>query len=229
MKNKIQIIPTVMPEDYDDLVEKIGFVYHHVDSVQIDVMDGKFVSSISWPYSDNSHFENMMKQDEGLPHWEDLDFSVDLMVSNPQEEVQKWIDVGVAEVIIHIESLNGDVEFVRELKERDVVSICLAIGVDTPNEELEKYEGLYDSVQFMGIKKIGYQGEQFADEVLEKISDFRLQYPDIPVMIDGAVNEETIKSLVEAGATLLAVGSAIFKNSDAKDAIRELRELVVNS
>lgn len=224
MKNKIQIIPAVMPQDYDDLVEKIGFVYHHVDSVQIDVMDGKFVPSISWPYSDDSHFENMMKQDEGLPHWEDLDFSVDLMVSNPKEEVQKWIDVGVAEVIIHIESLNGDIEFVRELKERDVVSICLAIGVDTPNEELEKYEGLYDSVQFMGIKKVGYQGEPFVDEVLNKLSVFSEQYPSIPIMVDGAVNEETIKILVDAGATRLAVGSAIFNAIDAKGAIRELVE-----
>lgn len=226
MKNKIQIIPTVMPEDYDDLVEKIGFVYHHVDSVQIDVMDGKFVPSISWPYSDNSHFENMMKQDEGLPHWEDLDFSVDLMVSNPQEEVQKWIEVGVAEVIIHIESLNGDVEFVRELKKRDVVSICLAIGVDTPNEELEKYKDLYDSVQFMGIAKVGFQGEPFADDVLNKLSVFSEQYPSIPIMVDGAVNEETIKSLLDAGATRLAVGSAIFNAIDAKEAIGELRSLI---
>lgn len=234
MKDKIQIIPTVMPDDYKDLVSKINFVYRHVSRVQIDVMDRKFVPSISWPYSTSHHFEDMMKQDEGLPHWQDLEFSVDLMVINPKEEIPKWIEVGVSEVIIHIESLRSflnpnnpealveDVGWLRELKEGGLVNVCLALNPSTANESLDNYKGLYDSVQFMGIKRIGYQGEDFAEEVLEKISDFKDQYPEISIMVDGGVNEDTIKDLVKAGATRLAVGSAIFNAIDAKEAIKQL-------
>lgn len=232
MKKDIQIIPTVMPDDYEDLVEKIEFVRNAVSFVNIDVMDGKFVTSKSWPYSDKSHFENMMQQEEGLPYWQDLDFSVDLMISNPQEEVPKWIEVGVSEVIIHIETLDqvqgdkGGVEFIKKLKEDGLVKVVLSLSPDTPNEELNKYEGFYDAVQFMGIHKVGYQGTPFAEEVLTKISDFRNQYPDIPITIDGGVSEETMKDLYKAGATRFASGSYIFESNNAKEAIESLKSLV---
>lgn len=271
MKKEIQIIPTVMPNDYDDLIEKIDFVRHAVSFVNIDVMDGKFVPSRSWPYADSSHFNKMMQQEEGLPHWQDLDFSVDLMVADPQTEVPKWIEIGVSEVIIHIESLasfgrpesqrlpefisgsrndsdkipapsggrQGENEgrhkddahgvgFIKKLKEEGIVKVTLAINPDTSNKELEKYKGLYDSVQFMGIEKIGYQGQPFVLDVLDKIREFKKQYPDIPIMIDGGVSEDTIKDLYEAGVTKFSAGSAIFEEDDAKEAIKNLK-FIVNS
>lgn len=213
-----------MPDDYDDLVQKISFVKDAVDFVNIDVMDGRFVPSVSWPYVDGAHFDAMIAQDEGLPHWEDLDFSVDLMVANPQQEAPKWIELGVSEVALHVETLGGDVDFVRTLKEDGIVRVCLSLSPSTPNEELDQYAGFFDCVQFMGIEKIGYQGEPFVEEVLDKIADFKEKYPEVPIMIDGGVSVETIKSLADAGVTRFAVGSAIFKAFDAKEAIEELRE-----
>lgn len=223
---KREIIPAIMPKDYEDLEAKLGLVAKVVDWVQIDVMDGKFVKSKSWPYDKYKHFEEIVEQQEGLPHWEDLEFSIDLMVVDPKEEAPKWIEAGAGRVIIHIESLRpGDEEFLESLKNR-AVEVCLALSTETSLDKLEKFSGLYDSVQFMGIENVGYQGEPFVESVLEKISDFRSKNPDIPIAIDGGVNFDNIQDLLDAGATRIVSGSVIFESGDVRGTIEEMRDLL---
>lgn len=248
MKNKIEIIPAVMPNNFQDLTEKIDVVADFVQWIQIDVMDKKFVNSLSWPYGDKSHFEKIQEQEEGLPHWQDVNFSIDLMVLNPEEEAPKWVNAGASEIIIHIESLKSgrhfgeklnssrrpdekedlsqDTTFLKELKESSDIEICLALATETPITALDKYEGFYDSVQFMGIDHIGYQGQEFNENVLDKIRDFRSKNPEMPIGIDGGVNFENIEELVEVGATRIVSGSAIFESVDISSTIREMKNLV---
>jgi ribulose-phosphate 3-epimerase len=225
-KKEIEIIPTVMPEDHDDFVEKINRVYHYVDTIQIDVMDGQFVPSKSWPYKKDTdiYWEKYVNQDEGLPHWDKINFEVDLMVKDQIAEAKKWISAGVSRVICHVEALKEDeYENFLQLKEDFAVEIYLALVPETPSEILDQFLDKIDGVQFMGINKIGYQGQDFAEEVLEKIADLRSKKPDIPIGVDGGVSFDTAKRLVDAGATALASGSTIFNAQNAKDAIEGLR------
>jgi len=238
---KREIIPAIMPTDYEDLTSKISRVSHLVKWAQIDVMDGKFVKSTSWPYKKYKHFEEMIKQEEGLPHWEDLNFEIDLMTLSPQAEIPKWIEIGVSRVIIHIASLEDprsiDLEgnrnteesnknFLKKLKEDGLVEVCLAITPNIPNSELDKYKDLYDSVQFMGIEHVGYQGEEFVPEVLNKIKEFRKENSEANIGIDGGVNFDTIEDLVEAGANRLVSGSALFNAIDLKEALDDMKDLI---
>ena len=78
----------------------------------------------------------------------------------------------------------------------------------------------------MGIDKIGFQGQPFDERVLENVRKIRKAHPEMPISIDGSVNFDTAKSLVDAGATRLVSGSAILEADDFTQAIAQLENLV---
>jgi len=228
-----KIIPTVMPENEDDFREKIATVFRYVDTIQIDVMDGKFVNSTSWPYNDfgNVFWDKLKSQDEGLPEWEKVNFEVDLMVENQIEEATNWINAGVSRIIGHVEAFTSDemVEEFIELGKNSMVEVYLALAPSTDVNRIKKWlnseTNKIDGVQFMGIENVGYQGQPFAEEIIKKISELREEFPDLIISVDGGVNEETAPELIEAGATNLASGSYIFNSSDPKESIDYLKSL----
>ena len=223
----IEIIPAVMPKHYDDLLEKINRVDDLVKWVQIDVMDGVFVKSKSWPYvgDPKGHFALMKDQDEGLPSWDKLDFSIDMMVSNVEEKALEWIEVGASRLIFHIESMKEPAEeYFKNLKDQYGVEICLALAPSTPNSAIMPFLDVIDSVQFMGIEKVGFQGEPFVEEVYEKMSALRA-LTTLPISIDGGVNFDTAPKLVEAGATRLVSGSVLFNSPSIIDALEDFEDL----
>jgi pentose-5-phosphate-3-epimerase len=239
------IIPTEMPENEDDFREKINTVYRHVDTIQIDVMDGKFVNSTSWPYNDfgNDFWYKLKTQEEGLPQWEKVNFEVDLMVENQIEEATSWINAGVSRIIGHIEAFTSDemVDEFIELGKNSMVEIYLALAPSTDINRIKKWiksevtendfdneKNIFnkiDGVQFMGIENVGYQGQPFAEEIIKKISELHIEFPNLIISVDGGVNDETAPELIEAGAANLASGSYIFNAADPKEAIDYLKSL----
>lgn len=222
----IEIIPAIMPKNYDDLVEKMGLFAGVVPLVQVDVTDGKFTKNRTWPYDlRDEHFEKITNQDEGMPEWEVVDFEADLMVANPEEVVGKWIAAGARRIVIHIESVS-DFAVIRDAVPSGMVELGLALNTSTPLSSIEPYLDQIDFVQCMGIKNIGFQGEAFDELVLEHIRALRALRPEMPISVDGAVSFETASALVRAGATRLVSGSAILKSGDVSFAVEEMRNLV---
>lgn len=224
--SKVKIVPTVMPTDYKDFVEKIKKVSRHCDWIQIDVMDGKFVPSKSWPYNspNDREWKDLVSQNIGLPHWEKNNFEIDLMVLNQVEQAEKWIEVGVSRIIGHFEAFQNSDEINRFIalgRDRGV-EIYLALAPQTSNDALNDWLEKIDGVQFMGIEKVGFQGQEFAPVVLEKIADLRKKKIDLPISIDGGVSLETVRDLVNAGANQLSSGSYIFESQDVTEAFENL-------
>jgi ribulose-phosphate 3-epimerase len=236
----IEVLPAIIPESYEDLTCKMSQVKGIVKLVQVDVCDGRFVPSKSWPYVGDyeGHFEKITTEEEGFPFWENMDFEADMMVKNPEEVAEKWIEAGAKALVLHIESTPKMLDLVKDLRKTYGYSgdsivpleIGIAIGIDTPNKVLDVFleknsEGraLADFVQFMGIKKIGYQGQPFDDTVLEKIADLRKKYPTVTISVDGGVNFDTYKDLVEAGANKLISGSALYESDNIKEAWNEMK------
>jgi ribulose-phosphate 3-epimerase len=233
---QIQIIPTVMPDSYNDFVEKIQKVYRFVDDIQIDVMDGKFVPSTSWPYNskNDNNWQKLIKQEEGIPHWQKCNFEIDLMVLNQVEEARNWISAGVSRIIGHYEAFfvnknheEGVAELNKflDLKDELGVEVYMAIAPNTDNEVLNSILDKIDGVQFMGIEKVGFQGQPFAEKVLEKIQQLKSDAPDLPVAIDGGVNFETAPLLISAGANKLSSGSLIFNADNPNEIIQSLKNI----
>jgi ribulose-phosphate 3-epimerase len=236
----VQVLPAIIPESYEDLSYKMSIVKNIVKLVQVDVCDGKFVPSKSWPYigDDEGHFDKMMEEDEGFPFWENMDFEADMMVKNPEEVAEKWIRAGAKALVLHIESSPKILDTVKDLRKTYgytgdslvSVEIGMAIGIDTPNENLDAFleknpegKALIDFVQLMGIKKIGYQGQPFDEEVLKKIKALRKKYPSVIISVDGGVSFNTYQDLIKAGANKLISGSALYESDNIKEAWEEMK------
>ena len=108
---------------------------------------------------------------------------------------------------------------------RDSFGIGVAINVSSSIEKIFPLITLLDFVQVMGIERIGFQGEGFSDRSLEYIKILREKYPDLVISVDGGVNLETGKMAIEAGATRLVAGSAIFSADDIIGAIDDFQNL----
>ncbi len=225
MNKKIEIIPAILPKDFNELQEKIELVKGFVKTVQIDVCDGQFVPSASWPYKKHDDaFDALLHESQGLPGWETLDFEIDLMANKPEERVQQWVQAGAVRIILHAE-VRGDLEkAVADLQGQ--LEVGLAINIETPIEVIEPYEDQIQFVQCMGIDQIGFQAQAFDDKVIEKIKAIKAAYPELPISVDGGVSETTMGSLIEAGADRLVIGSAIFNSDNAIDAVQKFKVLV---
>jgi ribulose-phosphate 3-epimerase len=237
----IEVTPAILESDLDSLRGKLAMVSGLTSLVQIDVCDGKFVVSKTWPFIKGGmeEFARITAEDEGFPFWDSLDFEIDLMVRHPETIADDWIKAGAKSLVFHIESAPNILEIIEKLRndygtakdEAFGLSIGVSLNVDTDNEELfeilnmvdEDGDSIVDFVQFMGIAQIGFQGQELDERVLEKISDLRNLYPNIQISVDGGVNLDNASELISAGATRLISGSAVFESGDIAKAIDELQ------
>lgn len=216
------IVPAIIPKSLRDLrqqLQKVSFV----SQVQIDVVDGKFVETISWPYAGEVPNFDLV---EPIP---DIEVEVDLMVAEPLKAAEEWYKVGAKRFIFHIESLSAkDIEALFEWQDTRDVLVALSLNNDTPLRVIAGHLDWIDYVQLMGIAKIGSQGQPFDDRVLDRIAALRGEHPDLVISIDGSVNEDTLLALKAAGASRLVVGSAIMKHPNPLEAYQNLLALVKN-
>ena len=222
----MEIIPAILPQDFAEIEEKVNLLKEVSDIVQIDICDGHFVSSFTWPYKkkDNT-FEQIIREDEALPAWQTVNYEFDLMVDHPEKVVDDWVSVGAARIIIHVESKGDIKEAINKLVGR--VEVGLALNIDTRLDVIKDLVG-DDAVQFvqlMGIDHIGFQGQEFDEKVIQRIEEVREMYPDMLISIDGGVSLENAAVLLDAGADRLVVGSAIFAAENPLDAIEKFQAI----
>ncbi len=239
------IIPAVLPKNYEDLKNKIALVRGIVPVVQIDICDGNFVKNMTWPFMSPSdgtdgeaflnndfdiHFRRILNEEEGIPFWEDIDFELDLMVANAVENFDIYTKLGPRRVIFHVEAVGDLVEFKHFLEGidsyvRDVVELGIAVNTTTNIEDVFPLVNDVDFVQVMGIEHIGVQGEEFDPKCLEQIRKLKEKFSDLIISVDGGVNFETASEIIEAGASRLVAGSAIFRTDDIIDTIERFRQV----
>ncbi len=226
-----------MPEDYEDLLRKATRVRGVAPLAQIDIMDGIFVGSKSWPYTKGGvkteeNFIKLQHQEEALPFWEDIDYEIDLMINKPELHIDEWLPLGASRLIFHIEAMEDTEKFfahdifkegARDIGGQKVIEVGLAINPTTPLGRITPFVSSVDFIQCMGISKIGYQKQEFNEEVLEQINQLRVLFPNIPISIDGGVNFETAPLFRSAGANRLVSGSVLFEAEDMKETIRLLQ------
>ena len=230
----VEIIPAIMPTSFADLEEKLSFVAGLTPLVQIDVMDGRLTSKKTWPHiftELDKNFGSILREEEGFPFWNDVDFEVDLMVKEPEKIWRDWVTLGAKRIIFHIESIADPKSFLDIVRKNSVskdsplyTEIGFALNITTPHETLYPFIEQLDFVQFMGIAEIGFQGSAFSESVFAKIEDLRNRYPELIISVDGGVNLEVAKRLVETGVNRIVVGSAIFGKNDREKVERALTE-----
>ncbi len=221
------IIPAIIPDSLLYLQSRLKEVRGFVRRVQIDVMDGTYVPVTTWPYDNSSReaFESKKKEGEGIPYWQDFDFEIDLMVENPENKILDWALVGARCVIVHVESTKNVSEVIDKCYENRL-EVALALKPSTDISVLSENINRVLFVQVMGSDRIGHNGVSLDERVLDKIREIKNKWTETVVGVDIGVNEETIPSLCEAGATRFASGSAVFNYASPVGAISNLENIV---
>lgn len=211
----VEIVPAILVHSKDEFVERLKLVAPYVSRVQWDIMDGKFVDNTT--FSDPSVLEDLKTT---------LRIEADLMVSNPRSWIELLNHPPVDQLIFHVESAKNWEPIFEEARALGF-SVGLASEPETPVDSFIKLLGKVDRYQAMGGRS-GFGGQEFSPSVLENIRVVRERFPKLPISVDIGVNTETAPSMIEAGATILCAGSAIFKSDSVEEAIARLKKAAEN-
>lgn len=219
----IEIIPTCVARDADDLAAILQNIRTVAAAVHLDVDDGVFAPHLSWPYVsagaygavDLSAFASMMVE-------------VHLMVENPRDVGAAFARAGAARIIGHVEAFSDTESAHGALdlwKQNGAAEVGLALLMDTPLELIEPLVSSCDVVHLMSIRTIGTQGIPYDESAPARVAAFRARFPDTRISVDGGVSEKNIADLVRAGARSFGVGSAIMRSEDPVKTFEQLKVL----
>lgn len=216
--NNYLMCPSTMCMDLDDLKKDITALEEAgIDIFHNDVMDGTFVPNITLGINDIKAIRRNTKK------------MVDahLMIENPMNKVDWFIDAGVDLIYIHVESERYVAKTLAHIRERGVKS-GIAINPDTSIETVREMLNLCDYVLFMTVNP-GFSGQkliEFTKDKLKRLAALKDQY-GFKIVIDGACSPAVIHELGELGADGFVLGtSALFgKGRPYKEIMEELRQL----
>ena len=211
MEKKIIIAPSLLAADFSILKEEITNIENAgAEYLHLDIMDGNFVPNISFgPVVIKS-----------LRAHSNLIFDVHLMIENPDKYVADFVDAGADIICVHVEStkhLNRTIQLIKSYKKKVGVALNPSTSLDTIKYDLDNI----DMVLIMTVNP-GFGGQKFIPQMLQKIKELREIAPNIDIQVDGGINDEISKLVIEAGANVLVAGSYVF-NGNYKDKIDSLR------
>jgi len=202
-----KVAPSLLSADFSKLGEEVKRITAAgADWAHLDVMDGMFVPNITIGPGVIS----------SVRRFTEMPFDVHLMIQRPIRYVKMFAEAGSDLLTIHVEA-EGDVraalEEIRDLGVRPGITL----NPGTPVEKLDPYLDLVELVLVMTVEA-GFGGQSFREEGLSKIAHVReyadAHNPRLEISADGGIDRVTGKRCVEAGATVLAAGSSLFKLSD---------------
>jgi ribulose-phosphate 3-epimerase len=199
------ILPTLLLCDFGNLEAEVRAVEAAgARALHLDVMDGNFVPNITY----------------GVPILEavrratDLPLDVHMMVSRPSDFIDEFIDAGADIVTIHVEAAEDPRPVLEQIRKRGAAA-SLALNPPTPLEAIAPALPLCDMVLVMSVMP-GFGAQKFNPIALEKLRTLHNQWGDrLLLEVDGGVNAGTIADCTAAGASMLVVGSAIFRRDQS--------------
>lgn len=221
----IEVIPAIIPNNYTEFEAQLSRVKDFVSKVQIDIIDGRYAPPTTWPFhpEDRESFEKV--ENDCLPFSDSIEFEIDMMVQNPNQYLESWMNAGASTVIIHASS-TSDLGDTLDVAKGLGLGVAVALLPSDDPQLVDHFIPELSFIQLMGNDKIGYHGVELDEEkVLAHITHLKEKYPNMPLSIDIGVNEETAPRLVNAGVTKLVSGSALFGSEDIQDTIAQFENL----
>ncbi len=191
------IVPAILTNNKNELMRMLNTCREFTDFVQVDIMDGKFVPSVSVTIEDLKGIKSPLRCEAHL------------MVNEPLDWISCLKDFGAEKIIFHFEIDKDKIDILNRIKKAGLKT-GLAINPDTPIKEFSALIDKVDSILFMSVIP-GFYGSKFIPEVLDKVKEFNSLYPRKETEIDGGVKLSNLDKIKEAGLDYICVGSAILK------------------
>lgn len=215
---KPKIAPSILAANFNNLEKDIRMINEsEAEFIHCDVMDGVFVPNISFGIPIIEHVKKIAEKP----------LDVHLMIINPEKYISDFAKAGASWLTVHYETCLHLHRTVDEIKEKGMkASVCL--NPHTPVRVLEEIIADLDMVLLMSVNP-GFGGQVFIQNTLKKVRQLKKliveNHSDCLIEVDGGVNYETGKKLVEAGVDVLVAGSFVFGSENPKETIKNLRNI----
>lgn len=216
--SKFKFSPSILSADFSRLGDEVKAVDQAgADYIHIDVMDGHFVPNLTIGPPVIRGIRPVTKKP----------FDVHLMIQPAAPYLHEFAESGADIITVHAEAdihLHRNLQVIRGLGKKAGVSL-------NPSTPVSMVEHLLDDVDLILVMSVnpGFGGQSFINSQLEKIRQVREMIGNRPIEleVDGGVNADNVRSVVEAGANVIVAGSAIFKGDDYHATFAALRNAVL--
>ncbi len=203
--SRIAGAPSILAADFANLADEVNkAAAGGAELIHFDAMDNHFVPNLTiGPVVAASLIEKT-----------NLPVDAHLMVDNPDNLIQPFIEAGVTSISVQPEAVTH-LHRMLELIRAGGCEAGVALNPTTPPEFIEWALPYLDYILVMSVNP-GFGGQSFIPEMADKVRRLKT-LTDLPVQVDGGITEETAPVMVEAGAQVLVAGSAVYKGDPATE------------
>lgn len=219
MKKNIYVSVSTDPiKDYQEVIDYAKFMQGKADFLHCDIMDGKFVSNKTFDYN----LVNNINQNSLIM------LDVHLMCKEPKDIIDDYIKAGSNIITIHYEAFKNKediVECIKKIKKAGLLA-GLSFKPETSIKEIKIFAYAVDVFLIMSVEP-GESGQKFLNGILDSISQLdQLRQSNnyhYKIEVDGGINNENCKEIIDRGADILVSGSFVYNSQDKLKAIEILR------